>query len=58
MIDYICTLTKALFSCQNIHDVQSSIQYILGYLNTLGQTKQFPVHISEFVHISEEPINR
>ena len=34
------------------------IQHILGYLNTLGQTKQFPVHISEFVHISEEAINR
>ena len=28
--------------------------YILGYLNTLGQTKQFPVQISEFVHTSEE----
>ena len=32
-------------------------QYILGYLNTLGQKKQFHVHISEFVLISEEAIN-
>ena len=36
----------------------SSVQYILGYLNTLGQTKQFPVYISEFVQISKEAINR
>ena len=35
-----------------------TVQYILGYLNTLGQMKQLPVHISEFVHISEEAINR
>ena len=34
------------------------IQYILGYLNTLGPTKQFPVHISEFIRVSEEAVNR
>ena len=34
------------------------VQYILGYLHTLSQTKQFPVYRSEFVHISEEAINR
>ena len=28
------------------------IQYILSYLNTSSQTKQFPVHTSEFVHIT------
>ena len=27
------------------------------YLNTLSQTKQFPVQINEYVHISEEVIN-
>ena len=31
--------------------------YILGYLNTLGLTNQFPVQISEFIHINEEVIN-
>ena len=30
--------------------------YISGYLNPLGQTEQFPVQISKFVHISEEVI--
>ena len=34
-----------------------SVQCILHYLNILGQTKQFSVQISEFVHISEEVIN-
>ena len=33
------------------------LQYILSYLNTLGKTKQFPVQISEFVHINEEVIH-
>ena len=33
------------------------VQYILGYLNALGQKKQLHVHISEFVHIGEEVIN-
>ena len=33
------------------------VQYTLDYLNTLGQTKQFLVQFSEFVHINEEVIN-
>ena len=46
------------------HEIKSTeknsactVEYIIAYLNTLCQMKQFPIQISEFVHISEEVIN-
>ena len=36
------------YNVSSVHQVQ----YILIYLNTLGQTKQFPVHINEEAIIS------
>ena len=51
-------VSKCTLYIRVLHVSYTGVQYILGYLNTLGQTKQLPVHISEFVYISEEAINR
>ena len=60
MCTLCCFITRNSSICLWLHSLSllsRPVQNILVYLNTLGQTKQFPVHISEFVHISEKAIN-